>query len=140
CRTTHNINKYAEPGAIANNSRSVRPKKLSRGQLARLKRLVNNKTGIALRRLSSKFKVSLKTIGNYLNVMGIRYYENRSAPKYTDKQLEEIPTRVHRLLLKCYFKLNMDDEKYFTLYSKSVLSNRGFYTLDRSIVSPEKKI
>ena len=66
-------------------TRSARPKKLSRGQLTRLKRLVNKRTGISLRRLASRFKVSYQTVSNHLKVMGIRYYKKQRAPKYTDK-------------------------------------------------------
>ena len=67
-----------------------------------------------MRRLASRLKVSYQTVSNYLKVMGIRYYKKQRAPKYTDKQLEEVPTRVQRLyrmLSNNEFELIMDDEK-----------------------------
>jgi len=91
------IKKYEESGYVGDKPRSGRPKKLSRGQLTRLKRLVNHKTGISLLRLAPKLKVSHQTICNHLQAMGIRYYKKQRAPKYTDQQLEEISTRARRL-------------------------------------------
>ena len=136
------IKRYEESGAIVDKPRSGGPKKLTTGQLTRLKHLVNNKTGISLRRLSSKFKVSFKTISNQLKAMGIYYHKKKRAPRYSNKQLEEIPTsarRLYRLLSKNDFQLIMDDEKYFMLRDESVLSNRGFYTSNSSDASPEVK-
>ncbi|CAF4620407.1 unnamed protein product [Rotaria socialis] len=105
------IQRYEESGAIVGKPRFGRPKKLTTDQLARLKRLMNNKTENELQR-------------------------------YSDKQLEEIPTRarrLYRLLAKNDSELIMDDEKYFMLHNESVPSNRGLYTSDPSIVSPEIK-
>ncbi|CAF4230632.1 unnamed protein product [Rotaria magnacalcarata] len=128
------IRKYEESGYIGDKPRSGRPKKLSRGQLTRLKRLINKKTGISLRRLAPRFKVSYQTSSNRLKAMGIKYYKKQRAPKYTDKQLEEIPTRarrLYRMLSNNDFELIMDNEKYFLLQDQSVPTNRGFYTSDK---------
>ena len=136
------IKRYEESDTIVDKPRSGRPTKLTTGQLTRLKRLVNNKTGISLRWLSSKFKVSFKTISNQLKAMGIYYHKKRRAPTYSDKQLQEIPTRarrLYRLLSKDDFQLIMNDEKYFMFHNESVPSNRGFYTSNPSTVSPEIK-
>ena len=103
---------------------------------------MNNKTGTSLRRLSSKFKVSFKTISNQLKAMSIYYHKKRRALRYSDKQLQEIPTRacrLYRLLSKDNFQLIMDDEKYFMFHNESVPSNCGFYTSNPSTVSPELK-
>ena len=79
------IRKYEESGYVGDKPRSGRPKKLSRGQLTRLKRLVNKRTEISLRRLAPRFKVSYQTVSNHLKTMGIRYYKKQRAPKYTDQ-------------------------------------------------------
>ncbi|CAF5106763.1 unnamed protein product [Rotaria magnacalcarata] len=74
--------------------------------------------------------------------MGISYYKKKRAPKYTEKQLEEVPTRarrLYRLLLNGDFELVMDDEKYFLLDSESVAANRDFYTSDKNVTPPEIK-
>ena len=52
------IKKYEESGYVGDKPRSGHPKKLSREQLTRLKRLVNKRTGISLSRLAPRFKVS----------------------------------------------------------------------------------
>ena len=75
------IRKYEKSGYVGDKSRSSRPKKLSRGQLTRLKRLVNKRTGISLRRSAPRFKVSYQTVSNHLKSMGIRYYKKQREPK-----------------------------------------------------------
>ena len=79
------IRKYEESGYVGDKPRFARPKKLSRGQLTRLKHLVNKRTGISLHRLAPRFKVSYQTVSNHLKPMGIRYYKKQRTPKYTDK-------------------------------------------------------
>ena len=72
------IRKYEESGYVGDKPRSVRPKKLSRGQLTRLKRRVNKRTGISLRRLAPRFKVSYRTVSNHLQAVDIRYYKKNN--------------------------------------------------------------
>ena len=74
--------------------------------------------------------------------MGIRYRRKKRAPRYTEKQMEEIPTRARRLrrrLRKDGMELILDDEKYFTPTNESVSTNRGFYTSDLSVTPPNVK-
>ena len=74
--------------------------------------------------------------------MGIRYYKKQRAPKYTDKQLEEVPTRarrLYRMLSNNDFELIMDDEKYFLLQDQSAPTNRGLYTSDKRTTAPQVK-
>ena len=68
------IRKYEEFGLIGDKPRSRRPKKLCQQRLDRLKQLVNHKTGVSLRLLVPKFKVSHQTICNYREEMNIKYY------------------------------------------------------------------
>jgi transposase len=136
------IKKFEEFGIVGDRPRSGPPKKLSTQQLTQLKRLTDQKTGISLRGLAPKFDVNFSTIGRNLKAIGIMYRKKKRAPKYTNKQLEEIPTRARRLcrtLLNGDFELVMDDEKYFLLHNESVPSNRGFYTSDPSAAPPEIK-
>ncbi|CAM4837343.1 unnamed protein product, partial [Rotaria magnacalcarata] len=68
--------------------------------------------------------------------------KKQRAPKYTDKQLEEIPTRarrLYRMLSNNDFELIMDNEKYFLLQDQSVPTNRGFYTSDKRTTAPQIK-
>ncbi len=61
--------------------------------------------------------------------MVIRYYKKNEPQKYTDQQLEEIPTRalrLHSILSNNNFELVMVDKKYFLLQDQSVPTNRGF--------------
>ena len=75
--------------------------------------------------------------------MDIRYYKKKQrGPKYTDKQLEEVPTgarRLYGMLSNNDFELIMDDEKYFLLQDQSALINRAFYTSDKRTTIPQVK-
>jgi hypothetical protein len=74
--------------------------------------------------------------------MNIKYYKKQRAPKYTDKQLQEIPTRarrLYRILSKNDFEWVMNDEKYFLLAEQSLPINRGFYTSEKAVTPPEVK-
>ena len=69
--------------------------------------------------------------------MNIKYYKKQKAPKYTDKQLEEIPSRacrLYRMLLNNDFQVMMDDEKYFMLTDHSAPTNRGYYTSNKAAI------
>ena len=66
--------KYEESGLIGDKPRSVCSKRLRQQRLDRLKQLVNHKTGVSIRLLARKFKVSHQTIYNYLEEMNIKYY------------------------------------------------------------------
>ena len=96
-----------------------------------------------MRRLAPRFKASYQTVSNHLKSMGISYYKKKQrAPKYTDKQLEEAPTRARRLcrmLSNNDFQLIMDDEKYLLLQHQSGPTNRGFYTSDKRTTAPQVK-
>ncbi|CAF3738296.1 unnamed protein product [Rotaria socialis] len=74
--------------------------------------------------------------------MGIHYRKQKRAPRYTEKQIEEVPTRARRLYRTLWnndIELIMNDEKYFTLTNESVSTNRGFYTSDPSTTPSEVK-
>lgn len=137
------IKKYEDSGYVGDKSRSGRPKKLHQKQLTRLKHRVDHNTGVSLRQLEFKFRVNHQTINNYLHDMNINYYKKRTAPKYTDKQLHDVPSRarrLYRLLLSEKFELVMDDEKYFTVTDESTFTNRGFYSSQKSLTSSNVKL
>ena len=95
-----------------------------------------------MRRLAPRFKVSYQTVSNHLKVMSIRYYKKQRAPKYIDKQLEEVPTharRLYRMLSNNHFQLIIDDEKCFLLQDQSAPTNRGLYTSDKRTTAPQVK-
>ena len=59
----------------------------------------------------------------------------KRAPRYTEKQIEEVP----KCYIVHYWKRIMDDEKYLTLTNESTSTNRRFYTSDSSVTSSEVK-
>lgn len=71
--------------------------------------------------------------------MGVKYYKRTKTPKYTEKQLREIPPKcrlLRRKILKGDKIIIMDDEKYFTFSNSSDITNKGFYTANKKS-SPE---
>ncbi|CAF3373497.1 unnamed protein product [Rotaria socialis] len=115
------INKYEDSGYVGDKPRSA---------------------GISLRRLAPQFKVSYQTISNHLKPMGTHYYKKQRAPKYTDQQLQEIPTharRLYRILSNNDFELLMHDKKYFLLRDQFVPTNRGLCTSDKRTTPPQIK-
>ena len=95
-----------------------------------------------MRRLAPRFKVSYQTVSNHLKATDIRYYKKQRAPKYTDKQLEEVPTRarrLYRMLSNNDFELIMDDEKDILLQDQLAPTNRGFYTSDKCTTAAQVK-
>ena len=88
------IKKFEESGVIGDKPRSGRLDKLSKQQLTRLKRLTDQKTRISLLKIAPKFDVDISTISRHLKAMGITYRKTKQAPKYTDKQREEVPARA----------------------------------------------
>ena len=142
-QTIYNIiRKYEASGIVGDKPRSRRPRKISSGQRTRLGRLVNHHTGISLRKIAPKFGVYRRTIQRNLKAMNIIYRKKKRAPRYTEKQIEEMPTRTRRLyltLLNGDFDLITDDEKHFTLTKDTVPSNRGFYTPNLNITPSNVK-
>ena len=53
-------------------------------------------TGISLRQIAKKFNVHRRTIQRELDDMGIHYRKKNRAPRYTVKQMEEVPTRARQ--------------------------------------------
>ena len=134
------ITKYEECDHIGDKKRSGRSKEPSSKHISQLKNFSNHNTDISWRLLASKFRVSHEIIRAYLKDMNIKYYKKQRAQKYTDQQLQEVPIRARRLyrtLGNNDLQIIMDDEKYFLLSDQSVPTNRGYYSCEKSLRSPE---
>ena len=87
-RTIYNtIEREKDEGSLKDNLRTGRPTVLDTHQSKRLKRLVNNRTGVSQRRLEQKFQVNQTTIGRALEKMRISMYKREKTPRYTEKQM-----------------------------------------------------
>ena len=84
------IKKFEESSVIGDKPKSSRPDKLSKQKLTRLKRLTDQNTGISLRKIAPKFDVDKSAFESY----GCNISKKKRTPKYTDKQLEEVPRRT----------------------------------------------
>ena len=74
--------------------------------------------------------------------MGLKYYKRRRVPKYTSKQLEEVPgncRKLHRKLTDSETFIIMDDEKYFSFSGDNMPSNVRFWSCEKARTSSEVK-
>ena len=98
-------------------SRQGRPTKLNKQQLQKLKDSAEIHVGTSQRKLAKKFKVSRPCIQRSLKKIGLKYYKRQRAPKYSQKQLEQIPAKCRGKLRRKFTDretfIIVDDEKYF---------------------------
>lgn len=114
--------------------RTGRPGKLNKKQQQNLKESVENRVGISQRKLALKFKMSQSSIHRNLSKLGLKYYKRQRAPKYNQKQLEQIPSKCRKLRRELTDRetfIIVDDEKYFTFSGDDMPGNAGFYTSDK---------
>lgn len=134
-RTIYNIIKRYESGLPCEDKpRQGRPVKLNKQQLQKLKNEAENRVGTSQRKLAKKFKVSRPCIQRSLKKIGLKYYKRQRAPKYTEKQLEQIPKKCRKLrrgLIDRETFIIVDDEKYFTFSGEETPGNAGFYSSDK---------
>ncbi|CAF4403061.1 unnamed protein product [Didymodactylos carnosus] len=68
------------------------------------------------------------------------YYKRQRAPKYNQKQLEQIPSKCRKLrreITDYETFIIVDDEKYFTFSGDDMLENAGFYASDKENTPPD---
>jgi transposase len=83
------INRMENDQPIKDNKRTGRPTSWTTQKKNRLKRLVNNRTGVSQRRLGKKFGLHQTTIGRQLAKMRIQYRKREKTPKYDHNQLQK---------------------------------------------------
>ncbi|CAF4652187.1 unnamed protein product, partial [Rotaria sp. Silwood2] len=115
-RTVYDIIKRYESGLPCEDKpRQGRPAKLNKQQLQKLKKSAENRVGTSQRKLAKKF-------------------ERQRAPKYTQKQLEQIPAKCRKLRREFTDQetfIIVDDEKYFTFSGEETPGNAGFYSSNK---------
>ena len=99
----------------------------------KVKRLVNNKSGVSQRKLAHKLNVSQSTIHRSIKRTGIFYRKKKRAPKATEGQKQR---QIERLEILCaedgmfsygdQRDIVIDDESYFTLSGAGMPGNSGF--------------
>ena len=107
-------------GDISRKTGSGRPQSLTKTEKAKLRRAVNNQTGVSQRKLGRKFNVSQKTISNHVKKLGIKVRRRKRAPKQTPEQVQRQNDRLQNLVQTSFSdesgdEIVMDDESYFTL-------------------------
>jgi transposase len=134
------IARFYAGGPMANKKKPGRRSGLSATKRGKIKTAAKNKIGATTRKLAKKFNTSQSTVFRILKEEGMKHYKRASKPKYTEKQLQEIPGKCRKLRRK-YLKpgvtIVMDDEKYFTFSNSSTAGNTGFYT-DELDTTPDK--
>lgn len=131
-RTIYNVLRDCREGKEQENKKkSGRPPSLGNRAVQNLLKGAKNKIGSSQRKLSRKYGVSQRTVGRILKKNNLQVRKRKTAPKYTAKQLENIPKCCRALRVKHSIRdkfIIMDDEKYFTFSNSSMLGNDSFYT------------
>ena len=134
-RTIYNIIKRYESGLpYEDKPRQGHPAKLNKQQLQKLKNNAENHVGTSQRKLEKKFEVSRPCTQRILKKIGLKHYKRQCAPKYTRKQLEQIPGKCRKLRRELTDQetfIIVDDEKYFTFSGEKTFGNAGFYSSNR---------
>lgn len=130
--TIYSIMKRFEDGKPSSNlQKTGRPRILNQSKLEKLRKAAVDLKGASNRVLSRKFQVSKETVRQNLLKMEIKYHKKVTVPRYSEKQLLEIPKKC-RILRRQIFTANrqiiLDDEKYFTFSWNNSAQNAGFYT------------
>ena len=130
-RTIYNIIKSYEGGLPCEDKpRQGRTTKLNKQQLQKLKDSAENNVRTSQRKLAKKFKISRPCIQRSLKKIGLKYYKRHRAPKYSQKQLEQIPAKCRKLRREFTDQetcIIVDDKKYFTFSDEETPGNAGFY-------------
>jgi transposase len=133
--TIYDIIKRFERGLPCDDKRRKgRPCKLNKKQQQKLKNCTENHVGISQRKLALKFMVSRPCIQRNFNKLGLKYYKRQRAPKYNQKQLEQMPSKCRKLRREITDHetfIIIDDEKYFTFSGDEMPGNAGFYSSDK---------
>ena len=128
-RTIYNtIERVEDEGSLKDNLRTGRPPVLDTHQRKRLKRLVNNRTGVSQRRLGQKFQINQTTIQRALDKMHISCYKLDKTPRYTEKQAQESCRKLVNSFCRDSCSVIMDDEKYLIFYGQNMLQNACYFT------------
>ena len=132
--TIYKILKFSdERGTISRKNGSGRPEKFTPSDKQKLRRSINNKTGVSQRKLGNKFNVSHTTIHYQVKKLGIEVRKRKRVPKQTPAQQQRQHERFQKLVNSsfsddCEDEIVMDDESYFTLDGTGLPGNDVFYT------------
>ncbi|CAF0991596.1 unnamed protein product [Rotaria magnacalcarata] len=130
--TIYSIIKRCENGIpIQEKPGKGHPPTLNQKKQLKLRNLVENRIGIRQRQLARKFLVSRYCIMRNIKKLGLKYYKRQKAPKYNQKQLDQMAWRCRKLrrnFIDSKKFIVMDDEKYFTLSGDNMPGNAGFYS------------
>jgi len=116
-------NVHRKPGSGGHN------KKLTNQQRASIRRWIQTKRGVSLRREASKYGVCATTMRNIIKEGGLKCRKRKKAPQYTEEQVKRVKLRAGKLLRSLSDKkIIMDDESYFKLKCDYLPGNDHYFT------------
>lgn len=102
---------------------------MTKANLAKLRKLFNNKDGISQRDAGRKFECTQQHIGKSLQKLGIHSRKKQRSPAYTESQIAEVKKQCLWLVRNYREKsFVLDDESYFGLSRSHVPGNDIFYS------------
>ena len=129
------MSRFDEDGTIERKKGSGRPSNISKADERKIKKMLNNKTGMSQRKIANNLGVGVATVNRNIKKQGIKYRKRKRVPKATEGQKER---QIERLKILCAGKFSfednrdiiMDDESYLTFSGAGMPGNTGFYTDD----------
>ena len=128
------LDKLETDQPIRERKRTGRPTSFTPRRKLKLKRLINNRTGVSQRKLARKFGVDQATISRQLSKMKVIYRKRVKTPKYSDVQRLKAKKLSRKLVNELYQSKStiiMDDEKYFCWGGDNMPGNAGYYTSNK---------
>ena len=127
------MNEFDDRGTVSRKTGSGRPEALTKENKSKLRKLINNKTGVSQRKLGKKFNLAQTTISTHIKKLGIEVKKRKRAPKQTPEQKARQDERLQSLIQTSFSEestedIVMDDESYFTLDGTGLPGNDIFYT------------
>ena len=129
------INRLQAGQPIKDKKRTGRPSSWNASRASKLKRLVNNRTGISQRGLGRQFSVNHSTISRQLARMSISYRKREKTAKYSavqQQKSQQLAGQLANNLYRSRCSVILDDEKYFRFSGHNMPCNVGYYSSNKS--------
>ncbi len=102
--------------------------------MKRLQDAAEHRVGTSQRKLAQKFGVVQSTINYNFKKIDLKYYKRQRTPKYTEKQIDQIPKKCRKIRRQITTKdtfVVIGDEKFFTFSNDDTSQNVGFYSFNK---------
>ena len=96
--------------------------------MKKIKKLVNNKTGVSQRKIANSLNINQSTVSRSIKKIGLKYKKCCRAPKATEAQKKRQSERLEKITDKFFYKLAFSrklDFLRFLLYLRNEVRYRN---------------